>query len=117
MNDVLEYFKINFLIKDNKSAKHMLTWNLNDRILQNIPTSTNCLEAWHGHINNNLTSPHPSYDKLILILKREEEKTRVVAMNLKNGVVKYKKRVDNLNQVYIIENYGHYTIMNFLTLL
>ncbi|KAG0435701.1 hypothetical protein DMUE_4582 [Dictyocoela muelleri] len=96
MIDILEYFKNNFLIKVDKSAKNMLTWNLNDRILQNIPTSTNSLEAWHGHINNSLTSIHPSYDKLILILKREEEKTRLVAMNIKNGVLKHKKRWDNL---------------------
>ncbi|KAG0440523.1 hypothetical protein DMUE_1679 [Dictyocoela muelleri] len=91
----------------------MLNCNLNDRILQNIPTNTNRLEAWHGHKNNNLTSPQSSFDKLILIIKREEEKTRVVAMNLKNSVLKHKKGWDNFNQVCIIENYCHYTIKEF----
>lgn len=45
-----------------------------------------------------------------MIIIKKDDKTRVIAMNLKNGLIKHKKRLDNFNRVHIMRNYEYYTI-------
>ncbi|KAG0436100.1 hypothetical protein DMUE_4389, partial [Dictyocoela muelleri] len=83
LDEVLKFFKGNFLSDNLESAKNINSWNLNERILRNIPTPTNSLEAWHGYLNKKNLSPHPNYDKFTSMLRKEEEMNRIIASNLK----------------------------------
>ncbi|KAG0434087.1 hypothetical protein DMUE_5306, partial [Dictyocoela muelleri] len=51
LDKVLKFFKNNFLSDNLESAKNLNSWNLNERILRNIPTTTNRIDTWYGYLN------------------------------------------------------------------
>ncbi|KAG0425130.1 hypothetical protein DMUE_6053, partial [Dictyocoela muelleri] len=109
---ILEYFKSNFLIFHGDTPKNVGIWNLYYRVLNNIPTTTNSLEAWHGHINRKAKTPHPNYDRLMGLLKKEEERSRIVSKNLYDGTLKVRKISHSV--IIILQNYEFYNVEEIL---
>jgi hypothetical protein len=91
IDDFLYYFKKTFLnIKDQKilSSKFSYTfWSARKRILNNIPRTTNCVEAWHKVLNQNLVVPHPNLGKVIEAFQKEEERIRFVLIQSSDGKI------------------------------
>ncbi|KAG0422687.1 hypothetical protein DMUE_6187, partial [Dictyocoela muelleri] len=46
-------------------------WSVVNRILNEIPTTTNCLEGWHRSLNHNFLKSHPSILELGIELKKQ----------------------------------------------
>lgn len=67
-------------------------WNANKRIKENIPRTTNCLEAWHRSINFNCNVSHPNFAKFIEVLIQENEKVRVCLIQSRSQI-----RIGNRN--------------------
>ncbi|KAG0438006.1 hypothetical protein DMUE_3358 [Dictyocoela muelleri] len=45
-------------------------WSVYNRIINNVPITTNCLEGWHRSLNNNFIKAHPSLLEFGIELKK-----------------------------------------------
>ena len=50
------------------------TWNVYDRVIQNLPRSNNSVEGWHRAFNNRVSINHPTVTKLAKCILREQTK-------------------------------------------
>jgi hypothetical protein len=46
-------------------------WNVFERVKQNVPRTTNFLEAWHRVLNSKVAIKHPNFAHFITILQKE----------------------------------------------
>ena len=46
-------------------------WNVNGRVIDNLPRTNNSVEGWHNAFNTRVGIKHPSPKKLFLKIKRE----------------------------------------------
>jgi hypothetical protein len=90
-----------------------LFWSCNNRILKQIPTTTNSLEAWHRSINSK-TGVHPNILKFIIMLQKEELKMSIKIEQLKNGKFLTKRGVYEIQMYTICCNYEFYDGLEFI---
>lgn len=111
------FFYESFILntKNNKN-KELKFWNVYERIIYNIPTSTCSLEAWHRHLNAKIGKYKPNIAKVVDILKSEERKTKIIAENLKYGMIRSNKRENN-HIITILKNFKHYQPEEYLNIL
>ena len=73
---ILDYFETNYVGELRRGLRrpplfaHSL-WNVHDRILLNLPRTTNALEGWHNAFATSLGQSHANMWKFIDALKRE----------------------------------------------
>lgn len=74
------YYERTYLnMNDNlKSLYNYENWNVFDRVLKNIPRTTNNLESWHRVLNQKCVVAHPNISVFIESLREEEESNRII---------------------------------------
>ncbi|KAG0442008.1 hypothetical protein DMUE_0619 [Dictyocoela muelleri] len=109
--ELLRFFERSFLFPKDDLTKRKDFWSVNERILSNLPTTTNSLEAWHKHLNSFITKNSENIGKIIDILKMQEKKTKLTINNLLTGRIKSKQQ--NKNLIIILNNYKNYIDLEF----
>ncbi|KAG0441252.1 hypothetical protein DMUE_1192 [Dictyocoela muelleri] len=70
---IFKYFEHTYfpIISTNENTNRYtpVFWSCYDRIINDIPRSTNAVEGWHRAINNSTTISHPNLARFIIILK------------------------------------------------
>jgi hypothetical protein len=82
-----------------------------ERVLKNIPRTTNTVEAWHRSINKDCQISHPNIARFIEMLKRQEEETRFNIIQISNGVCLPNVGADFKKEYYlrnVVENYYNF---------
>ena len=84
----LRYFEENYINgkNDQEPAYAIAFWSTYERVLQEIPRTTNSLEAWHRHINRLTVNAHPNIARFIEVMKQEENSTTFQLTRLFNGI-------------------------------
>ena len=90
LQNFLAYFKKTFISETNQdeeqtSSYRISFWSCFDRVLNEIPRTTNVLEAWHRSLNQNFNIAHPNIVQFIKILGESEERDRVYICQVKSG--------------------------------
>ncbi|RNA28524.1 hypothetical protein BpHYR1_036794 [Brachionus plicatilis] len=62
------------------------SWNLHERILNNLPRTTNSVEAWHGAFTND-EKRQLKFNQLIDKLKTEQSHTENILIKIKAGEI------------------------------
>jgi hypothetical protein len=60
-------------------------WSCYDRVIFDIPRSTNAVEGWHRALNNSTSVPHINIAELIEIIRNVVEKVRVDLLQVQSG--------------------------------
>ncbi|CAF0822724.1 unnamed protein product [Brachionus calyciflorus] len=68
-------------------------WSINQRIIENIPRTTNYVESWHNAFGNMLKK-HPNFYSLIDSLRRETQKAENNLLKAQTGTVSTRKNED-----------------------
>ena len=94
INELLTYFEVNYVgyyddeFLCTKPPKYLISsWSAYDRVLEDIPRTTNAVEAWHRTLNAGCDVAHPNIARLIEVLKAEEELVRLELNRRLNGVI------------------------------
>ncbi|KAG0423367.1 hypothetical protein DMUE_6155, partial [Dictyocoela muelleri] len=73
----LEYFSVNFIYGERVGFMNCKNiWSVYERILLNVPTTTNSCEAYHRHLNSKLERKNQCIHKVIDVIKCEERRIR-----------------------------------------
>jgi hypothetical protein len=117
-NNFKKYFSDNFL--SNNTSTSIQThetnfWSVSFRVINNIPTTTNSLEAWHRNINSKTVVVHPNITKFISMLQKEELKTAIRVTQLKDGKGGSRIRLRNSAVKNIVGNYSLYTGLEYIS--
>ncbi|RNA40552.1 hypothetical protein BpHYR1_045116 [Brachionus plicatilis] len=91
---IISYFEKCYIgrLKENSKSIRVVprfpipSWNLHERILNNLPRTTNSVEAWHGAITNDEKS-HLKFNQLIDKLKTEQSHTENNLVKIKAGEI------------------------------
>jgi hypothetical protein len=87
---LLEYFT-NYYLNDNdvfNSGFDVIKfWSCYERVLNNIPRTTNGVEAWHRTLNARCQVAHPNLGKFITIIQKEEEVVKYKLTQKINGKI------------------------------
>ncbi|XP_060847812.1 uncharacterized protein LOC132927316 [Rhopalosiphum padi] len=59
-------------------------WSVSERLIQDLPRTTNTAESWHRKINR-IISPHPGLHKFIQQLQKVQNETEVTVQMLVCG--------------------------------
>ena len=86
----LDYFKKNFITFNDNNEKEKAIyektfWSRNNRILMEVPRTTNILEAWHRTLNAAIGISHPNIARFIQVLFEFEERERVYILQIRSG--------------------------------
>ncbi|KAG0437908.1 hypothetical protein DMUE_3413 [Dictyocoela muelleri] len=93
LKNLFNYFYKNFLSFENKeSPKNISFWSVYNRIINDVPTTTNSCEAYHRYLNSNFSRKNQKLEKVIDMLKKEEVRTHKKIMELKSGRMKITQR-------------------------
>ncbi|KAF7693590.1 hypothetical protein CDIK_2276 [Cucumispora dikerogammari] len=115
-----EYYQNTYLsdeiTSDIASRYEPTFWSAHERILHDIPRSTNSVEGWHRSLNNSSFVKHPNIARFIEIIRIECEELRIALKQAQTG-----KYIFIGNQNFIKENklkavvrsYKIYTLSNF----
>ena len=74
-------------------------WGVYDRVLNSLPRTNNAVEGWHNRSNRHVGCHHADIWKLIDVLKKEEDLSRVDLVHIQQG-----RNVADPNPVYIRVN-------------
>lgn len=80
LKEFINYFKKNYFGNEETSKESIFnkkSWNVYDRVLNNIPRTTNAVEGWHRSFNAKNEIAHPNIARLITKIKEEEEFNRI----------------------------------------
>jgi hypothetical protein len=107
--------KFESLYVDNQQviSRSFTFWSCRNRLLENIPLTTNSLEAWHAGFNTRSSVRHPNIAKLINLLQKEEQKQNLKLANLKKGKIG-KKQKNYKELINILRNEKNYSETEFL---
>ena len=47
-------------------------WNVQERVLDNLPRTNNSLEGWHRAFDQRVRVTHPTYRRLVATLRKEQ---------------------------------------------
>jgi hypothetical protein len=92
LKDYFEYFRRNFIgVVDPKNGGwqkpkfSIVFWNARERVILNLPRTTNGVESWHRTLNKIGEIPHPNIGKFVEILQKNEEMARFTISKLISG--------------------------------
>jgi hypothetical protein len=113
MNSFLLFFQNNYI--DNDSY---IKWNATERLIENIPLTTNICEGYNNSINSLLTTSHPSLINLLLILREKDsitERNIDIALCENTALPQRKKesiKTENLKD--LVSRCEEYSILDYL---
>ncbi|KAG0438440.1 hypothetical protein DMUE_3086 [Dictyocoela muelleri] len=82
----IEYFSKNFINNDLKNYKNYKTWSVYNKIINNIPTTTNSCETYHRHLNSKFKNKNQNINLVINALKSEERRIRLKIQNIVRSI-------------------------------
>jgi hypothetical protein len=110
------YFYSNWIDNNLKRAlTHSFSfWSINHRILFDLPTTTNSLEAWHRSFNANAVIAHPNLSKFICLLQKEETKICALIARLNDGKCVASGTLKKNQIKNILTNFRYYKDLEFI---
>ena len=89
-----------------KPARFPITlWNLNYRVKNGLPVTTNSVESWHSRITPDIR-PNQSTNQVVELIRKEQSETEAQLVKLLNGETltkpisaKIKKRDEQIKKV------------------
>ncbi|KAG0435992.1 hypothetical protein DMUE_4439 [Dictyocoela muelleri] len=110
------WFEKNFIRNyKNIANKKQDFWSVNNRILCDLPYTTNTCEAYHRYLNSKINQKNRPIGLIIEILKKEERRIRINNELLKSGKINIKDKDNRLKTV--VENFEFYENMDFYDIL
>ncbi len=103
----ISYFRLYYIGCSQRNAVYSQDfWDVSERIVLNIPRTTNTIEGWHRALNVLASVRHPNIGRFIHVLQVETEKTRVhVARTLNGNLTQLRKDYEKeFKLLMIIEN-------------
>lgn len=93
LSEFINYFKLYYIGIDERDAVFPVRfWDISQRIMNNIPRTTNSLEGWHRGFNNLASIRNPNISRFINLLTIETEKIRGRIARIKNGNIDLARR-------------------------
>ena len=97
---ILDYLEENYIggIRRGRFRRPRFTyamWGVHDRVVDNLPRTNNAVEGWHNRFNRHVGCHHANIWKIIDIIKKEEDLSRVELVHIQQG-----RNVRNPNPVY-----------------
>jgi hypothetical protein len=113
--EFVEYFRSNYIGNENKSPLYEIEfWNCYNRVIINLPRTTNCLEAWHRSLNFKCVIHHLNLGKYLEILIQENERIRVNLIQTRKFIdVKNKDLIKEEMLRIVLRNYKIYSGMEY----
>jgi len=108
----IEKYYIGKLKKGSKSIRNdpffaISSWNVYDRVLNDLPRTNNAVEAWHKAFANDIND-HPLSFKLIEFFRKEQDSTEVKIGQINLGE-KYERSKASIKKdeaiKFVAENY------------
>ncbi|KAG0441280.1 hypothetical protein DMUE_1167 [Dictyocoela muelleri] len=109
-NLITNFFEKNFL-NNNLNIKKINFWSAYQRVINDLPTTTNSSEAYHKYLNSKVTRKNTSLCKVVVILKKEEMLTKLIIQNIKSGIIRPKKNENYRKNICL--NYELYDDLEF----
>ena len=120
---ILKYIENSYIGLCNKITKKratprypISTWNLHNRIVNNLPRTNNCVESWHSQISADAKS-HLTLNKIISLFKNEQGNVEALLVHAAmDHVHKRKKSSTKKDELIanIIKNYDSVNVLDFL---
>lgn len=94
-------------------------WNVYDRVLLNIPRTTNNLEAWNNSFNKQNEISHPNIAYLIEKMLNEEELNRMCVLQAKKGKfdLQRKQLIKEEKIRLVVQNYNYFKPSEYLDII
>ena len=70
-------------------------WGVHDRVVNDMPRTNNAVEGWHNRFNRHVGCHHANIWKIIEVIKKEEDVSRVELVHIQQG-----RNIGNPNPVY-----------------
>ena len=67
-------------------------WNVAERFRNNMPTTSNHVEAWHRRLKTVIVVDHPSFYSCLHKLRQEQRHTEVALIRMENGFRRQRQR-------------------------
>ena len=95
--DILGYVgDLRFGVRHPPTFEHSL-WNVYDRVVNNLPRTTNALEGWHNAFARSVGHAHASIWKFIETLKKEHARVHLSITQHANYMTVPKRKVKYTN--------------------
>jgi hypothetical protein len=83
---VASYFETHYIGTLSHPPKFPIKlWNVRDRLLNNIPRTSNYVEGWHSRLNKKVGHYRPAISRLLLEILREQQTTENILAKVDNG--------------------------------
>ena len=93
-------------------------WNVHLRVKDNLPRTNNSLEGWHRGFDMRIAITHPTKQKLIYKIRKEQDQNELLLEQLLAGMTirprSKKYELINIRIISIVENFDRYSILDFL---
>ena len=93
-------------------------WSVHNRVEERLPRTNNHIEGWHGRMQSNVGSHHPSIWHFLDVLRREQSLNEVIITQIRAGQPappqrgKYKAVSESL--VTVVGDYANSSVHDFL---
>ena len=126
LNDLVSYFEKTFIGEEKRNRNGTTTrkaplfehklWNLNKRVLGNLPRTNNSVESWNKAFSSRICA-HPKIYKLIQRLMTEHKHSEANIIRIETGLRKHRKVESELTDERLqmcINKYDSEKNMDFL---
>lgn len=118
----MAYFEKNYIGTIEEGSKNYRSplyeiafWNVYDRVLLNIPRTSNNAETWNRTFNLRTVVANPNIAQFIMDVLREEEADIFNIKRALNGKFQLRKDYEKEEKLRIcVENYHHFNISAYL---
>ena len=98
---ILDYMETNYIgaIRRGRFRRPLFPygmWGVHDRVIDDLPRTNNAVEGWHNRFNRHVGSHHADIWKIIDVIKKEEDVSRVELVHIQQG-----RNNGNPNPVYV----------------
>ena len=108
---ILDYFEENYIgaIRRGRFRRPRFPytmWGVHDRVVNDLPRTNNAVEGWHNRFNRHVGCHHANIWKIIDIMKKEDDISRVELLHIQQG-----RNLGNPNPVYARVNASVTTVV------